>query len=352
MKKPDLLLRQNDYLWDLYTKKEEYGTIQLDRYGRFSSQSSSQKKIESPEISQFLFEQGWVPEYPDNKKFAVCLTHDVDEIYPPWHHMFSSCISSLMKFRLRECNNQWLWKFKGKESSPYWNFREIMNLERKYDAKSTFYFLATDRDVLRFRYSLDDLKDELGFIHDSGWEIGLHGGYYSYDNADEIIKEKKRIELLINSEITGYRSHYLRFRVPDTWKVLIEAGFTYDSTFGYADRMGFRNGTCYPFNPYDVQEKKELDILEIQMNSMDTTLFDTSRNYQDAWMRMKHLIDTVMGYNGVITINWHSTAFNCPFMAQREQMYKDILEYCYQKNAWMTNGSDLVQWWEKIINIP
>jgi peptidoglycan/xylan/chitin deacetylase (PgdA/CDA1 family) len=352
MKKPDLLLRQNDYLWDLYTKKEEYGTIQLDRYGRFSSQSSSQKKIESPEISQFLFEQGWVPEYPDNKKFAVCLTHDVDEIYPPWHHMFSSCISSLMKFRLRECNNQWLWKFKGKESSPYWNFREIMNLERKYDAKSTFYFLATDRDVLRFRYSLDDLKDELGFIHDSGWEIGLHGGYYSYDNADEIIKEKKRIELLINSEITGYRSHYLRFRVPDTWKVLIEAGFTYDSTFGYADRMGFRNGTCYPFNPYDVQEKKELDILEIQMNSMDTTLFDTSRNYQDRWMRMKHLIDTVMGYNGVITINWHSTAFNCPFMAQREQMYKDILEYCYQKNAWMTNGSDLAQWWEKIINIP
>ena len=347
MKKPDHLFRQNDYLWDLFTKKEEYGSVRLDQHGRFSSQGSRQKKIDSPEISQFLFDQGWVPEYPDNKNFAVCLTHDVDEIYPPWHHIVYSGITSFMKFRLKECNNQWLWKFKGKESSPYWNFREIMNLERRYNAKSTFYFLATDRDVLRFRYSLDDLKDELAYILESGWEIGLHGGYYSYDNYGEIIQEKKRIESLIHTEIIGYRSHYLRFRVPDTWKVLIKAGFKYDSTFGYADMIGFRNGICSPFNPYDLNENRELNILEIQMNCMDTTLFDTSRNYQEVWKRIKHLIDTVMEYQGVITINWHSNTFNCPFKAQREQIYKDILEYCYQKNAWMTNGSELFHWWEK-----
>jgi len=347
MKKPDHLLRQNEYLWDLFTKKEEYRTIRLDQHGRFSSQWSRQKKIEDPEISRFLVDQGWVPEYPDNKKFAVCLTHDVDEIYPPMQHIFLSSINSLVKCRWKEFSSQWLWKLKGKESSPYWNFRKIMNLERKYNAKSTFYFLATDRDVLRFRYSPDDLKDELGFIHDSGWEIGLHGGYYSYDNSDEIINEKKRIESLIHTEIIGYRSHYLRFKVPDTWKVLIKAGFKYDSTFGYADRVGFRNGICHPFKPYDLNEKRDLNILEIQMNIMETTLFETSRNYQDAWTRTKQLIDTVIEYNGVITINWHSYIFNCPFFAQREQMYKDILEYCFQKNAWLTNGSELLHWWEK-----
>jgi hypothetical protein len=54
----------------------------------------------------------------------------------------------------------------------------------------------------------------------------------------------------------------------------------------------------------------------------------------------------------VITINWHSNTFNCPFKAPAEQMYKEILEYCQRENAWMTNGSELVNWWEKILTVP
>ena len=57
-----------------------------------------------------------------------------------------------------------------------------MQLEEKYDAKSTFFFLATEKDPVRLRYNIEDIEEKLGEIKDRGFEIGLHGGYYSYNN--------------------------------------------------------------------------------------------------------------------------------------------------------------------------
>ena len=49
----------------------------------------------------------------------------------------------------------------------------------------------------------------------------------------------------------GYRNHYLRFKLPETWKYLADAGFEYDTTLGYSNALGYRNGMCHPFRPYD-----------------------------------------------------------------------------------------------------
>ena len=34
-----------------------------------------------PRASKYLIEHGYHPEYPEEKPFAVCLTHDIDEVY-------------------------------------------------------------------------------------------------------------------------------------------------------------------------------------------------------------------------------------------------------------------------------
>ena len=112
----------------------------------------------------------------------------------------------------------------------------------KYNAKSSFYFLAAERDVKRFRYNLESLGDAIGLIADRGWEVGLHGSYYAYDDLQEIKSEKDKLERLLGKKVTGCRNHYLRFKVPDTWELLAKAGFKYDTTFGYDDMVGFRNG--------------------------------------------------------------------------------------------------------------
>ena len=213
-----------------------------------------------------------------------------------------------------------------------------MNLEEQYGAKSSFYLLALDEGEEDFDYNIEDLRNEIAKAIGRGWEIGLHGGHTSYNNFNNIMKEKNKLEKVTGKNIIGYRNHYLRFLTPDTWEILNKAGFQYDVTFGYADCVGFRNGMCHPFKPYNLTTNKEINILEIPLAIMDTTLFGYMRldNYE-AWNTIKLLIDTVEKYNGVITILWHNTSM----FEDNLKMYEKILKYCKEKDAWMTSGENI-----------
>jgi peptidoglycan/xylan/chitin deacetylase (PgdA/CDA1 family) len=73
-----------------------------------------------------------------------------------------------------------------------------MELEKKYDAKSTFYFMTADRDPKRFRYNIEDIAEEVREIADNGWEVGLHGGYYSFNDIEAVKREKRRHMTLVS----------------------------------------------------------------------------------------------------------------------------------------------------------
>ncbi|MDM7920081.1 MAG: polysaccharide deacetylase family protein, partial [Methanosarcina sp.] len=225
-----------------------------------------------------------------------------------------------------------------------WNFRKIMELESKYDAKSSFYFLALTSEEKDFNYNIKDLESELGFISDSGWEVGLHGGHESYNSLEDIQEKKLRLEKVLGKEVIGYRNHFLRFRVPDTWELLSKAGFKYDSTFGYSDCSGFRNGMCHPFRPYNFETGKEIGILEIPLTIMDRTLLESHMklDLENAWELTKRLIDIVEKCKGVITILWHNTQMQ----GENLKFYENVLKYCSDKNAWITSGEEIYNFWE------
>ncbi len=343
-------LQHNKELWDLYTLKSEYSRSEPDTF-RSVYRSGHNSGILAPSVSELFVKNGLKAEYPDNKKFAVCLTHDIDDIYPTAPHVFFSGISCLKKLNFQGMRQQLAWKYRGKEFSPYRNFKEIMRLEASYGARSSFYFMATDRDIRPIRpfrqYKIEDLEDELGAIADEGWEVGLHGGYYAFNVAEELKKEKNRLEKVFGKKVIGYRNHFLRFKVPDTWEILADAGFKYDTTLGYSNIVGFRNGMCHPFRPYDLNRGKEIGIVEIPLAIMEGTLFDHYRSPAEIWSTAKNLIDTVEKYNGVATLLWHNNMFSSPHREEIRKLYVKLLEYCKSKNAWMTSGEEVYQLWEK-----
>lgn len=342
-----LMSGQDQEIWALFTRSEELNPKRLDRFGRFTYSLSRHKEILEPIVSKFLVENGLKVEYPENKKFAVALTHDVDNVYIPITHKALSSVYLLKGLNFKEIIN--LWKIRDEKKSQYFNFEEIMNLEEEYDAKSTFYFMATDRDPVRFRYDIEELEGYLNKIVDRDFEVGLHIGYYSFDKLEEIRKEKKRLEKVTGQEITGCRIHHLRFKVPDTWKLLVRSGFKYDTTLGYNDMVGFRNGMCHPFKPFNLKTHKEIDILEIPLNIMDATLFvEMKLNFSEAWDITKKLIDTTEKYNGVLTVLFHNDVFSCLFRRDWVRLYEKILKYCHERKAWMTSAKDLCRWWEDV----
>jgi len=337
-------LKKNDELWDLYTRKEEYNTIYYDKYNRYPFYLSKNRNIFKPIVSEFLIKKGLKFYYPDNKKFAVCLTHDIDYIYPAKKKALFESLKSIIKLKILNSINN-LASIFDRKLNPWWNIKDIINLEKKYNAKSSFYFLVLDQVSLDFHYDLKDLEIDLGFILDNNFEIGLQGNHKSYQSFKEIKDMKIKLEKYIDKKIIGYRNHYLKFKIPDTWEFLSDAGFKYDTTLGYPDCVGFRNGMCHPFKPYNLKTNKKIDIFEIPLIIMDKTLFKYMKlDYYKAWNVTKLLIDVVEKNNGVITILWHNNFFN----DKNFKFYEKILKYCFKKKAWMTSASEISDFWSKL----
>ncbi|MCL0058888.1 hypothetical protein M1O47_04355, partial [Dehalococcoidia bacterium] len=120
-------LKQNKELWDLFTKREEYNSLILDQYDRFPYYLSTHRNVLEPKVSEFLIENGLDVEYPKGKKFAVCLTHDIDVVYP-----YTSKLSVMFNAvkSLKECQikNAFTIPFSNinKNWNPWWNLKEIM----------------------------------------------------------------------------------------------------------------------------------------------------------------------------------------------------------------------------------
>ena len=108
---------------------------------------------------------------------------------------------------------------------------------------------------------------------------------------------------------------------------------------------GFKNSLCHPFRPFNLCSNKEIDIIEIPLNIMACALYKYTKTSEKAWEVTKTLIDTVEKYCGVLTINWHNDDLFNPYRKDWTDLYKMILNYCRQKNAWMTSCDDIWRWW-------
>lgn len=336
------IIKDDEYLNKLFINDREYTMGYPEIFDR-NKLSEEKMDITDPKISRCLILKGLNINYPEGKKFAVCLTHDVDLIYPPFSHYLASSLYYLRDLKISEMMSNLFWK-RISNKSPYINFDDIMRLEKKYDSTSSFFFLSTNEDIKRFRYNIEDLGNELGTILDNGFEVGLHGGYYSFKDLNKIKAEKIRLEKVIGKKVYGYRNHYLRMSIPETWDILAKLGFKYDTTYGFTNAVGFRNGLCHPFYPYNNKTKKNIPILELPLIIMDSALLKSGGTMEGAWKLFKSLLDSVEKNNGVLTVLWHNDVFDCYFKNASLKIYERILKYCYKKKAWITNCAQINDW--------
>ena len=68
------------------------------------------------------------------------------------------------------------------------------------------------------------------------------------------------------------RQHYLRMRAATTPRGMASAGFAYDSTYGFADRNGFRLGTADVLPLWDAERQQPVGLDEAPFVWMDRAL--------------------------------------------------------------------------------
>jgi hypothetical protein len=212
---------------------------------------------------------------------------------------------------------------------PYDSFEFLMRVSERHGLRSAFYFMADrDRRAIDHPYNLDDspIPEVLRRAQSGGHEVGLHTGYASYTSATLISQELKRIKAAarqagVDQSRWGGRQHYLRWHNPNSWRAWRSAGLDYDSTIGHARRVGFRAGTCHPYEAFDVIERRPLGLNELPLVVMDGALFAQYTRAEDRLDAVRRLARQCRAYGGTLTMLWHNNGF----LTVPEEWYEDLI---------------------------
>jgi hypothetical protein len=278
--------------------------------------------------------------WPEND-FGVALTHDIDVCKSAW---LEGSYSELKKKHLRSIPSL---IFKRLFANDDWfNFKLISDLEKEYNASSSFYFLPRKGKAGKWKNSDYDVRSNgiqkaMKFLEQRGHDIGVHGSFGTHDDANNLAADMNRINV---PGIIGNRFHFLLFDAGKSVDVLEKSGIRYDTSLGFAEQTGFRRGTCFPYYLYNFATGNSSKVLEIPLIMMDATLQKTDYmgiTQDEAEKQVELLIDEIKKFNGVFTILWHNTFFSDYKYTGWKEVYVKILEYCKEKNALLTNASNI-----------
>jgi len=243
--------------------------------------------------------------------FAVCLTHDIDRVHHGWADAARRTFSLLGQGRMGPALGTAgkVLRRLGAGADFYWNLDELLNVDRRYGGAPTFFLMASDDHPLDADYRLSRRRweDLVRRIRDGGGEIGLHGSYLSYRSAERLAREREAVERLTGEPVVGVRQHFLRFDPVRTWKAQDDAGFRYDASVGFIEQVGFRRGTSFPYQAYDLDADRPLPLVELPLIVMDRTLEGYLKlSPEEAWRAVEPILKTVERSGGCLVVLWHN----------------------------------------------
>ncbi len=312
-----------------------------DRFPAHASMAYRNGFLDRPIIDEYaLILRHWIqyllPNWiPQRKSPSILLTHDIDFIRKYTHpiKLGTTLLHQLRNFsslrKLFLSIKIFFQEIQNPSSSVYIkSIKKLAEISKQNGMKSVFFFQATDPSKYDSGYSINDplIQNEIQRIKDYGFEIGLHPSYKSYDNFQNLSVEKQNLEKQLSQEVTSVRQHYLRFKVPLTWQIQSQSGFSVDLSLGYPEIEGFRCGTCHPFHPYDLNNKKEMEILEIPLIVMDRTLMNYRKmRPTQAFDAISNIFKQCLAVEGVFTLLWHNSSLMDEYREWGE-MYESLIE--------------------------
>lgn len=341
------------YVYWMLSRCEEVGRQDLDVHGRFSARSSHAFKcgyLERPLVDEWLailsqvVRRNWPNLRLKKNIFSMKVSHDVDE---PSRYAFRSplglvravagdllkrtdVVSVVRAPLVKLTSGQSLSKL-----DPSNTFSWLMDQSERHGLTSAFYFICGRTDSLKdadYEIEHPAIRHLLRTIHSRGHEIGLHPSYNTYLNATALADETQRLRDVCAEEgivqnVWGGRMHYLRWSQPTTLAAWDRAGMTYDSTLGYADLPGFRCGTCYEYQGYDLTHQRILNVRVRPLIVMDVTI--TGRAYlglgtgPEGLEVVELLKSSCRSVGGVFTLLWHNSNLTTP---KERDFYSNLLE--------------------------
>lgn len=219
------------------------------------------------------------------------------------------------------------------EQDPYDTYDFMHDVHTKYKVHVIYFFLLgeygeNDKNLPTDNKNFQELIKSLA---DYG-ETGIHPSYGSNKKMGRLSKEIILLSKILKREVTKSRQHFLKLRLPNTYRQLIDADISDDYTMGYAGQVGFRAGTCSTFYFYDLDLEQETNLKLHPFACMDATFKYYMKTDLDKVMDIvKNLVDEVRAVNGTFISLWHNESLSENYIWKGyKKIYSDMVAYAHQ----------------------
>lgn len=335
----------------MLTRLEEVGRTDLDNHQRFpafSSHAYQHSYLERPIVDEWLIILGqmiqrvWPNIELKQHEFSIKVSHDVDSPsmygFKSWSTIGRMMAGHLLKRRdikafftapyvkLATRNQLHL-------ADPCNTFDWLMDVSEANNLQSAFYFICGGDHPNDADYEPEHpvIRNLMRRIQERGHEIGLHPSYDTFQQPELIKLEAERLKRIcaeegIEQAQWGGRMHYLRWEQPTTMRAWADAGMNYDSTLGYADRPGFRCGTCHEYPAFDPVAQEQLSLRIRPLVVMECSVIDNAYLglgvTEAAKDKMKQLKAYCQQVDGTFSLLWHNSYFKS---FETKFIYQNIL---------------------------
>jgi len=149
----------------------------------------------------------------------------------------------------------------------------LIERSRSLAVRSSIFAVSSPSHRRDPNYRLEQLSPRLREAAAQGFPIAVHACYDTIQGRAGLAAQAAALERAIGARPLGSRQHWLRFDQPEKLFQAVErSGLLFDSSLGFAETVGFRNGASFAYPPYNFSQEMPHQFLEIPLVLMDGNL--------------------------------------------------------------------------------
>jgi hypothetical protein len=292
--------------------------------------------------------------WPDGHRWAALVTHDLDVV--EWWALFPL-------LRMAELGTKGEWdrvtrvaraarRSIGRDPVTR-GVHSILQLEAHHLIRATW-FVICQQPSLRSMISGDSTYRAdsaatgriLSALTHAGHEIGLHGSFATVNDSRRMSGQCRTLSRVASAPVAGVRQHFLRMRPGSTQRAMVQAGFEYDASWGFADRNGFRLGVADVVPAWDAAQEATLPLELVPLIWMDRALSkyagveEAGRWIEDA----RELARECKAVEGAWVGLWHPNTTEALGFPGAEPAFVSLLQALADDRPFFASAHRVVQW--------